>query len=67
MDPTKINITGPINAIPLFKHEESGKITAKTVFHQYGESDLVRIFHVKPVIYQNSVTTITHVIGTHRS
>ena len=67
MDPTKINITGPINAIPLFKHEESGKITAKTVFHQYGESDLVRIFHVKPVIYQDTVTTITHVIGTHRN
>ena len=67
LDPEKINITGPIDAIPLFQHEETGKITAKTVFHQYGESDLVRIYYVKPIIYQNLITTITHVVGTHRN
>ena len=66
-DPAKINITGPIDTVPLFKHEERGKIIAKTIFQQYSDTDLVRIYQVKPVIYYYTITTVTYVIGTHKN
>lgn len=67
VDPTKINITGPVETIPLFKHEEPNKITARTSFYQYSETDKIRIYHVKPIIYGKVITTITHVIATNKN
>ena len=64
LDPSKINITGSIDTIPLYKHEEPGRITAKTSLKQYGETDRIIIYYVKPLNYQGSITTVTHVIGT---
>ena len=67
LDPTKINITGPIETIPLYKHDEPGRITAKTSLQQYGETDRIIIYYVKPLIYQGLITTVTHVIGTYNN
>ena len=66
MDPSKVNITGSIETIPLFRHDNN-RITARAVFQQYSETDNVKIYNVKPVIYLGSVTTVTHVIGTFKN
>ena len=66
LDPAKVNITGQIETIPLFRHDNN-KITARAVFQQYSETDKIKIYHVKPVIYFGSVTTVTHVISTFKN
>ena len=66
-DPLKNNITGQIDTIPLFKHENPAQITARTVFSQYSETDEIKIYQVKPVIYSNSITTVSYVVGTFKN
>lgn len=64
---SKINITGPIDAVPLFKHDNAKTITAVATFQQFSETDLIRIYHVKPLIYKNAITTIPYVISTFKN
>lgn len=64
---TKVNITGEIETTPLFKHEDDGKITARASFQQYGESDLIKIYNVKPLVFNNRITTVTHVVATYKN
>jgi len=68
LHPDKVNITGPISIKPLYKiRGQEGIIGAQAALKIYDAKDKVKIYHVKPLVYQGFVTTATHVVITSRN
>ena len=68
MDPAKFSIAGPISLTSLSK-EAGTPITVKTEANMkiIDMQDLITIYAVRPLIYNQQITTVKYVVKTHRS
>jgi hypothetical protein len=64
LHPDKVNITGPVSIKPIYKirGQDEGVIGAIAKFKIYDSNDKIKIYQVKPLVYQGLVTTATHVV-----
>ena len=68
LHPDKVNITGPVSIKPIYKirGQDAGVIGAIAKFKIYDSNDKIKIYQVKPLVYQGFVTTATHVVITSK-
>ena len=72
MDPDRFGIAGPVQVRPLqsiqssIPNEQSSAILAEVNFRLYDRQDVARIYDIKPIIFDNKITTAKYLVGLVR-
>jgi hypothetical protein len=69
LDPDHFSIDGPIQIHPVSQTghlDDPSAVTAKITTRIYDKTDLLRIHIVKPLIFNNSIATVSYVIGGNK-
>ena len=68
MDPAKFNLAGPISLTSLSKDSDSSEIVRTEANMKIIDmQDLITVYAVRPLIYNQQITTVKYVVKTHRS
>ena len=72
LDPVRYGLVNPVTVSPLQSikannEETSTSILAKINFRLYDRQDVAKIYDVKPIIFDNKITTIKYVVGLIRN